>query len=330
MSDDPSSIIGPVNTGPNSASPVKQGFWKRWAPKLRNKDASGGLDPAELLRAREQSGETIERDQKDMIVKAASFDRLAVRDVMVPRADITAVEVDTPLGEVARMFADHQHSRMPVYSENLDTPLGFVHVKDILALLTPDEDGSVKAKYEELILTRLKRDLLYVPISMKLPNLLLQMRAKRCHMALVIDEYGGTDGLVTIEDLVEEIIGDIDDEHDDFDQDRIVDAGNGVWDADARVELDVLAARAGVDFNLEDMEDDIDTLGGLVFALAGRVPPRGEVLGHPNGYDFEVIDADPRKIKRVRIRSAKAVAKADATALSQALATGAGDAGSKK
>jgi CBS domain containing-hemolysin-like protein len=306
MSDDPSSINGPA----------KQSFWKRWAPKLRNKDASRGLDPAELLREREQSGETIERDQKDMIVKAASFDRLAVRDVMVPRADITGVEANMPLGEVARMFAEHQHSRMPIYSENLDTPMGFIHVKDILALLTPSEDGKIAAKPEDLVLPRLKRELLYVPISMKLPNLLLQMRAKRCHMALVIDEYGGTDGLVTIEDLVEEIIGDIDDEHDDLDQDLIVEAGNGVWNADARVELVEFSARAGVDFMLEDMEDDIDTLGGLVFALAGRVPPRGEVLQHPTGYDFEVLEADPRRIKRLRIRSPKAVAKAVANDLS--------------
>lgn len=306
MSEDPSS----------STETTKQGFWKRWGPKLRSKDASSGLDPAELLREREQSGETIERDQKDMIVKAASFDRLAVRDVMVPRADITAVEVNLTLGEVARMFAEHQHSRMPVYSENLDTPMGFIHVKDILALLTPAEDGSVSAKVDELVLSRLKRELLYVPISMKLPNLLLQMRAKRCHMALVIDEYGGTDGLVTIEDLVEEIIGDIDDEHDDLEAEMIIESATGVWDADARVELDVFSARAGVDLSLEDLEDDIDTLGGLVFALAGRVPPRGEILQHPTGYDFEVIDADPRRIKRVRIRSAKAVAKAVASAVS--------------
>lgn len=306
MSDDPSS----------SSQPTKASFWKRWGPKLRNKETSTGLDPAELLREREQSGETIERDQKDMIVKAASFDRLAVRDVMVPRADITGVEANTNLGDVARMFALHQHSRMPIYSENLDTPMGFIHVKDILALLTPSEDGSVTARTDELVLPRLKRELLYVPISMKLPNLLLQMRAKRCHMALVIDEYGGTDGLVTIEDLVEEIIGDIDDEHDDLDQDLIVDAGNGVWNADARVELDVFSARAGVDFALEDMEDDIDTLGGLVFALAGRVPPRGEILQHPTGYDFEVMDADPRRIKRLRIRSPKAVAKDVANAVS--------------
>jgi CBS domain containing-hemolysin-like protein len=306
MSDDPSSSTGPT----------KQSFWKRWGRKLRNKDTSLGLDPAELLREREQSGETLERDQKDMIVKAASFDRLSVRDVMVPRADITAVEAATPLGEVARLFALHQHSRMPVYSENLDTPMGFIHVKDILALLTPAEDGSVSGKPDDLPLPRLKRELLYVPISMKLPNLLLQMRAKRCHMALVIDEYGGTDGLVTIEDLVEEIIGDIDDEHDDLDTDMIVDAGNGHWIADARVELEAFSERAGVDLTLEDMEDDIDTLGGVVFALAGRVPPRGEILPHPTGYDFEVIEADPRRIKRVRIRSPKAVAKAVASAIS--------------
>ena len=297
MTDDPSS----------TTTPPRPGLFKRWLMHLRPKAHEAGLDPAELLRERAQSGETIERDQKDMIVKAASFDRLAVRDVMVPRADITAVEVDVPLGEVARLFAEHQHSRMPVYVDNLDTPLGFVHVKDILALLTPDDAGQIQTKLDERVLGRLKRDLLYVPISMKLPNLLLQMRAKRCHMALVIDEYGGTDGLVTIEDLVEEIIGDIDDEHDDQDQDLVVDAGKGVWEADARVELDDFSARAGVDLTLEDMEDDIDTLGGLVFALAGRVPPRGEILHHPTGYDFEVIDADPRRIKRLRIRSAKAV-----------------------
>ena len=300
MTDDPSS----------SLSRPKTSFWKRWLHKLRRQELAAGVDPAQLLRERAQSGETIERTQKDMIVKAASFDRLSVRDVMVPRADITAVDLEMTLGEVARMFEEHQHSRMPVYAENLDTPVGFVHVKDILSLLIPDEDGASKAKLDELVLSRLKRDLLYVPISMKLPNLLLQMRAKRCHMALVIDEYGGTDGLVTIEDLVEEIIGDIDDEHDDLNQDLIVDTGNGVWEADARVELDDFSARAGVDFALEDMEDDIDTLGGLVFALAGRVPPRGEILHHPTGYDFEVIDADPRRIKRVRIRSAKAVANA--------------------
>jgi CBS domain containing-hemolysin-like protein len=305
MTDDPSS----------SNSAKKTSFWKRWTQKLRRQNDYAGLDPAELLREREQSGETIERNQKDMIVKAASFDRLSVRDVMVPRADITAVDIEMPLGEVARMFEEHQHSRMPVYAENLDTPLGFIHVKDILWLLIPDEQGETKANLDDLVLGRLKRDLLYVPISMKLPNLLLQMRAKRCHMALVIDEYGGTDGLVTIEDLVEEIIGDIDDEHDDLDQDLIVDTGNGVWEADARVELDDFSERAGVDLTLEDMEDDIDTLGGLVFALAGRVPPRGEILHHPTGYDFEVIDADPRRIKRVRIRSAKAVEKANTDSL---------------
>ncbi|GIU67721.1 hemolysin family protein [Candidatus Phycosocius spiralis] len=298
MTDDPSS----------SQSRPKSSLWKRWVQKLRRQEAAAGLDPAQLLRERAQSGETIERTQKDMIVKAASFDRLSVRDVMVPRADITAVDLEMTLGQVARMFEEHQHSRMPVYAENLDTPVGFIHVKDILSLLIPDADGIAKAKLDELVLSRLKRDLLYVPISMKLPNLLLQMRAKRCHMALVIDEYGGTDGLVTIEDLVEEIIGDIDDEHDDLNQDLIVETGNGVWEADARVELDDFSARAGVDFALEDMEDDIDTLGGLVFALAGRVPPRGEILHHPTGYDFEVIDADPRRIKRVRVRSAKAVA----------------------
>jgi CBS domain containing-hemolysin-like protein len=290
---------------------AKAAFWKRWAKALRRRDGAAlGLDPVQVLRERAESGEALESGQKDMIVKVASFDRLNVGDVMVPRADIVAVAADATLGEVARLFAEHQHSRIPIYRDNLDNPLGFVHVKDVLALLVPGEDGRVEGRPDDVPLGRLKRDLLYVPLSMKLPNLLLQMRAKRCHMALVVDEYGGTDGLVTIEDLVEEIIGDIDDEHDDLEADLIADRGPGLWEADARVELEDFSRRAGVDLTLEDLEDDIDTLGGLVFALAGRVPPRGEILRHPIGWEFEVIDADPRRIKRVRVRSAKAVAAA--------------------
>lgn len=294
------------------------GIWG-WLRRLgggfgRADTTDGGADPVEWLRERAVAGETLERGQKDMIINAASFDRLAVRDVMVPRADITAVEADATLGEVARLFVLHQHSRMPVYDDNLDTPLGFVHVKDVLALLTPDASGQTGARIDEAVLGRLKRELLYVPPSMKLPNLLLQMRAKRCHMALVIDEYGGTDGLVTIEDLVEEIIGDIDDEHDDQEPEMLTDLGGGLWDADARLELEAFNERAGIDLMLEDMEDDIDTLGGLAFALAGRVPPRGEILHHPSGCDLEVLDADPRRIRRLRVRmprTAGAGAKAD-------------------
>lgn len=295
----------------SDADTPEGGFWRRWTKALRRKAGpDSSVDPMQLLRARAESGEAMERGQKDMIVKVASFDRLSVDDVMVPRADIVAVAADATLGEVARLFAEHQHSRMPIYRDNLDNPLGFVHVKDMLALLTPNEAGQLPSDVNDLPLGRLKRDLLYVPTSMKLPNLLLQMRAKRCHMALVVDEYGGTDGLVTIEDLVEEIIGDIDDEHDDLETDLITDRGPGLWEADARVELDDFSARAGVDLALEDLEDDIDTLGGLVFALAGRVPPRGEILRHPTGYEFEVIDADPRRIRRVRVRSAVAAAAA--------------------
>lgn len=256
---------------------------------------------AEIIESLEKTNSEISSNKREMLFNVASFDRLNVGDVMIPRADIVAVEIDTPLGELAQLFIEHQHSRMPIYRESLDNPLGFVHVKDVMALLAPNADGVIEAKLDELPLGKIKRDLVYVPLSMRLPSLLIQMRTLRCHIALVVDEYGGTDGLVTIEDLVEEIIGDIDDEYDNDDEPIIFERQANVWEADAKITFEEFLDATGIDCSIES-EDEIDTLGGVAFSLVGRVPPRGEIISHPNGIELEILEADPRRIKKILIR----------------------------
>ncbi len=280
--------------------PQKFGIFKR----IKGAFSKRKLDEesAQIIESLEND-EEISSNKREMLFKVASFDKLTIGDVMVPRADIIAVDVETELGELARLFAEHQHSRIPIFRDNLDNPLGFVHVKDVLQLLTPNEDGQVETKLNAKLLSKLKRDLVYVPLSMRLPNLLIQMRALRCHMALVVDEYGGTDGLVTIEDLVEEIIGDIDDEYDDETSDELVQRSANIWEADAKLPLEEFTHKTGINLLNEEIEEEIDTLGGLAFALAGHIPPRGEIISHPNGYEIEILDADPRKIRRILFRN---------------------------
>jgi CBS domain containing-hemolysin-like protein len=223
---------------------------------------------------------------------------------MTPRADIVALEASATLGEAARVFADSQHSRLPIYRETLDDPVGFVHVKDLMALLAPDENGVAKGKFAERTLMRLKRDILFVPPSMPLPTLLVKMKSERIHLGLVIDEYGGTDGLISIEDIVEQIVGDIEDEHDiDNAEDCAVRPG-GVIECDGRAAVETVEKRLGVSLALPDHDNDHETISGLASAIASRVPQRGEVLRHPAGYDIEVLDADPRRAKRLRIKPA--------------------------
>jgi CBS domain containing-hemolysin-like protein len=217
-----------------------------------------------------------------------------VADVMVPRVDIIAVDVETPLPELMRRFAEDAHSRLPVYRETLDDVLGMVHIKDVLALVAGQKRGDLKDALRELPI---------VAPSMPVLDLLLQMRESRQHMALVIDEFGGIDGLVTIEDLVEEIVGEIEDEHDDHESPPLVEKPDGSLVADARVSIEDFEAKVGPVLTDEERED-IDTLGGLVASLAGRVPGRGELLRHTSGIEFEVIDADPRRLKRLRVRNA--------------------------
>lgn len=238
----------------------------------------------------------------DMRLRLAEFEAGTVADVMIPRADIVAVEVSTPFDEAMKTFAREAHSRLPVYRQTLDDPVGFVHIKDIVAELARD-DGPV----ERSSLEKLRREMLYVPPSMPLADLLVKMQSTRIHMALVVDEYGGTDGLVSLENLVEEIVGDIEDEHDE-EAATFLRRGRNVFEVDARMEIDDFAEETGVNLALPDLEDELDTLGGIAFALAGRVPVRGEVLRHPGGCDMEIMEADTRRIRRLRLRMPGAAA----------------------
>jgi CBS domain containing-hemolysin-like protein len=248
------------------------------------------------------STEAAADDNNGFAANVQVFDQMQIADVMVPRADIVGIEINTPLGELIPAFADAAHSRLPIYRESLDDPVGIAHIKDVLAQLVPVVSEPVTDWSDRRILEDIRRPLLFAPPSMKAIDLLLKMQARRMHLALVVDEYGGTDGLVTLEDLLEPIVGDIEDEHDDESTPGIVPKGNGVWVADARAtigELETITGHAILD--AED-DDDVDTLGGLVFMIAGRIPERGEMIPHPRGFEFEVLDADPRRIKRLRIR----------------------------
>lgn len=255
----------------------------------------------EALRAREENGEQIELAHKDMILRAARFDRLKVADVMRPRAEIVAIEANATLGEAARVFSESQHSRLPLYGETLDDPQGFIHVRDVLSQLTPDEAGEAKAQFGDRALARIRREILYVPQSMTLATLFLKMQSSRIHLALVVDEYGGTDGLVSMEDLVEQIVGAIEDEHDE-DAALVVERPGGAFEVDGRAPIDQLEAKLGAALEIPDHEDEFDTAGGLAVALAGRLPQRGEILHHPSGFDIEIVDSDPRRVKRIRIK----------------------------
>jgi magnesium and cobalt transporter len=214
-------------------------------------------------------------------------------DVMVPRVDIVALDIDTPFAEVVRCMIEQEHSRVPVYRETLDDVIGFIHVKDILPPV---------AERRETELAPLLRKLLFVAPSLPILDLLVQMRQARTHIAMVVDEFGGIDGLVTIEDLIEEIVGDIEDEHDEADAPNLVERADGSLIADARTPIEMLEERQGIRLRPIDDHEEVDTLGGLVSTLAGRVPKRGEVIAHPSGIEFEVLDADPRRIKRLRVR----------------------------
>jgi CBS domain containing-hemolysin-like protein len=238
--------------------------------------------------------------ERMMLANLLKFGGLKVGDVMVPRADIVAVELQTELPELVRVFRDAQHSRLPVYRETLDDPVGMIHVKDVLRL--SEIGGDDRLHWPKAPIASLKRDVLFVPAAMPALDLLLKMQTTRNHLALVVDEYGGTDGLVSIEDLVEEIVGDIDDEHDTDAEPEIVTRADGSYEADARVSLEQFKEQTGLELAPENEEEEVDTLGGLVASVLGRVPARGEIVSHPSGVEFEVLEADPRRVKRLRIR----------------------------
>jgi CBS domain containing-hemolysin-like protein len=278
MSDDP---VTPPEKDTDGRSRGLFGFARRSGSNGRHGEA--GMS--------DQSG-----SPQAMRLRIARFEAGRVEDVMIPRADVIAVDIETGFGDLIKLFAKATHSRLPIYRETLDDPLGFVHIKDVVAEIargtTPPERP----------LEKLQRNILFVPPSMKLTDLLVKMQAMHIHIALVVDEYGGTDGLVSLEDLVEEIVGEIEDEHDE-EAAMFIRRGKHLWECDARMEIEDFAEKSGFDLSLPSYEDDIDTLGGIAFALAGRVPERGEVLPHPGGTEIEIMEADGRRIRRLRLRT---------------------------
>ena len=232
---------------------------------------------------------------QQMRLRLAEFEQGRVADVMVPRAEIVGVELSTDLPALIQLYAEESHSRLPVYRETLDDPIGLVHIKDVVGEIARGGDGMDRP------LERLRRDILFVPPSMRLADLLVKMQSSRIHMALVVDEYGGTDGLVSLEDLMEEIVGDIEDEHDE-EPAMVVRRGRHAWEADARMEISDFMEKTGVNIDIPDLDVEVDTLGGLAFAIAGKIPLRGEVLRHPSGADLEILDGDARRVERLIVR----------------------------
>jgi len=246
-----------------------------------------------------------------------------VGDLMIPRADIIAVQQDIKLGELVRMFEGAGHSRLVVYNDTLDDPIGMVHIRDLIAFMTAraavDPQKNAKRKKPlaadldlkaidlslPLSATDIVREILFVPPSMRVIDLLARMQATRIHLALVVDEYGGSDGLVSIEDIVEQIVGEIADEHDEDETPHVVRQADGSFIADARAQLEDVAAIIGNDFDPGEVAQEVDTLGGYLVTRAGRLPVRGELIPGPGLFEFEVLDADPRRIKRVRITRLK-------------------------
>ena len=270
---------------------------------LRGKDDTARLRESleAVIEESDAGGRPLARQERSMVLNILNFGELKVADVMVPRADIIAVEATTPLPDLVRMFRDAQHSRLPVYRDTLDNPIGMVHIKDLIGLAVPEAEGAPHPK----TIQDIRRDILFVPPSMPLVDLLVKMQATRIHLALVIDEYGGTDGLASIEDLVEQIVGEIEDEHDTDDAMLIAARKDGEFDASARADLEEIEKAVGFPLVDEEEAEEIDTLAGLVFSLVGRVPQRGEIVKHPAGIEFEVLDADPRRLKRLRVRVTK-------------------------
>jgi magnesium and cobalt transporter len=268
--------------------------FRAWMRQLRRSKGAETVREAleELIEDRDDSGIPIDDHERVLLGNILHLRDVTAYDVMVPRADIVAVDAESGLAELTELFTRCGHSRLPVYRGTLDDVIGMVHLKDLMAVMRVDKPFQ---------LHRIVRRVLFVSPAMRATDLLLEMRLKRTHMALVVDEYGGIDGLATIEDVVEQIVGEIEDEHDRATEPDMVVRPDGVIEADARTPLAEFEEVVGQVLS-EDERDDVDTLGGLVFFIAGRVPARGELISHPSGLEFEVTDADPRRVKWLRVR----------------------------
>lgn len=289
------------NTDTASEDNSSRGFLKslRTFFSIKSEETSLRESLEEALEEHDEASNTasLGAKEREMLFNVIEYGELRVNDVMVPRADIVAVPNRCSFDDLIKVFAEAAHSRMPVYRETLDDVVGMVHVKDVLKVIA---EGGAGDKFR---LSSIRRPVLYVPASMRVIDLLAKMKTSRTHMAVVVDEYGGTDGLVTVEDMVEEIVGEIEDEHDTVEEPDLVRLNSGAFDADGRLDLDELEEALGVELTPDERAEDVDTLAGLVFLLADRVPDIGEVLVHETGYRFEVLDADPRRICKVRIHA---------------------------
>jgi CBS domain containing-hemolysin-like protein len=314
MGDDSGSRPGPTRTGvtpPDAyappqlahgdgepASPRPHRLLDRLKSLFRARNGESVRETIEaLIEDREQPEAPIDADERMLLKNILRMRDTTVHDVMVPRAHIVAVEIGTSFEALVRMMTEEAHSRLPVYRETLDDVLGMVHIKDVFAAEHAAADKGAPVKLEKLL-----RKLLFVPPSMGTLDLLLQMRMTRTHLALVVDEYGGTDGLVTIEDLVEQIVGEIEDEHDDDAAPAFERRPDGTILADAGTPIEELERAVGPILTDEE-QDEVDTLAGLVTTLAGRVPGAGEVIHHPSGVEFEVLAGDARRVARLRLRN---------------------------
>ncbi len=290
----------------SSASPV-EGNRNSFGQSLRLwlRRALGSRPDASLKEALEevieehegQGDETLPPEEKVILHNVLSFGDIKVSDIMVPRTDIAAIPHDITLDGLKAHIIEQRHTRIPVYQGTLDKMQGFLHVKDLIPMLSGDMPFDIRA---------VMRSLLFVPASMKIMDLLVRMRHAGSHMAVVVDEYGGSDGLVTMEDVFEEIVGDIQDEHDEDEMlaDEILHINDRTFDVNARIRVEKLEQELGLNLITEEKKDDFDTLGGLIFFQLGRVPVKGEMIPHASGVRFEVTEADLRRIRRVRIHAA--------------------------
>ena len=242
--------------------------------------------------------EGISKHERLMLLNILKIDGIRSSDIMIPRADIGAVELNDSFEKVLEVFIKEAHSRVPIYEKNLDNIIGMIHIKDLV-------NYQNQKKTEINFLQNLKREILEIPPSMPVLDLLLKMQLTRLHMGIVIDEYGCTDGLVTIEDVIEEITGEIEDEHDEKNLPMLIKSSLNTFEASARIEIDELQKVTNVEFLNSYDNDDVDTLGGLIFSITGRVPQRGEIIKHSSGTTFEIKDADPMKIKSVKVTTPK-------------------------
>lgn len=308
----------PQSSNGNGGRSFLDGLFERWRPRMSRLVRE---DLTKALLTQGPEADAFSPAERAMLNNILRLREVRVEDVMVPRADIRAVEITTTLGELMKQFEASGHSRMPVYGESLDDPRGMIHIRDVVGHITrvarpakPQSNGNgTPAKkpragldLRQINLARKVEDLgiirkvLFVPPSMLATDLMAKMQAARIQMALVIDEYGGTDGLVSLEDVIEMVVGNIEDEHDD-EAPMITERGDGIFYADARADLDEVKKVIGEDFDISEYEEEADTIGGLLFSELGRVPARGEVVQAVPGFEFQVLEADPRRVRRVRI-----------------------------